>query len=478
MKLLRVALKNYKHLKKIDLKIAEPGEKGDFPAYFCIGLNGSGKSAFLEAVALIFSRVSQDELPGFWFKIEYEVLLEGKAVQVSVCPEQKRELGRLHIEIDGEIFHSFQGREDYLPRKVIIYVSGPNSQMRELIGQAARDSIISDIYDARGEESDKIQEYLQHLSRLSRNPRILYLDEETAPYVLFALCTWLPPEPWEYNRLRGEILRKIGEGVRVNAFSLVAKEELESSLVKQLFSAGREKSGLADWVVKEEKGMRAVYKVGAEGGGFCNRRIREAYDDPLRLLTLLLRARADGELQECHFFFKKDAEGEMLGEKALSDGELLWLARMGLVLAASQGDADNCLFLFDEPDVYLNESWNVEFVSGLERLTGKKHNSFWIATHSSLLLTDAPSGQVFLFEKTVDGIKAGKVPISLFAGSRQEISRNVFQNSARMGQYADRRVKEMMQDRNREHLEEYIEQVGSGIWRFKLLEKYYGDTEE
>lgn len=65
MKLLRIALKNYKHLKQIDLTVSESSGLQDFPAFFCIGLNGSGKSAFLEALALIFSRISQDELPGF-----------------------------------------------------------------------------------------------------------------------------------------------------------------------------------------------------------------------------------------------------------------------------------------------------------------------------------------------------------------------------------------------------------------------------
>ena len=170
-----------------------------------------------------------------------------------------------------------------------------------------------------------------------------------------------------------------------------------------------------------------------------------------------------------------------MNEKALSDGELLWLARMGMVLTASQGETDNCLFLFDEPDVHLNESWNVEFVRRLEQMTWReehRNHCFWIATHSSLLLTDALPDQVFLFERQAEDVRARRIPISLFAGNRQEISRNVFRNDARIGEFADRRVREMLREQNPERLEKYIEQVGSGIWRFKLLEKYYRSTEE
>lgn len=473
MKLLHVALKNYKHLKQIDLSVSEDAGPQDFPAFFCIGLNGSGKSAFLEALALIFSRISQDELPGFWFEVEYEVFVDGRNVRVSVKPGMERHLGRLDVTIDGKSYHSFASREDYLPRKVVACVSGFNSQMQQLLGAAARNSIVSDIYDAERENPDKIQSYLQYMNLLNRNPRMLYLDEEMAPYVLFALCAWDSGGEDGYDALRKELFHRVGENLDPIALSLVAGEKMDGVLLKQLFEE------LSDWVAEGEEYRTAVFDL-KQDGGVCHPKIRGAYENPMQLLTLLSQAKESGELRECHFFFKRGEKSELLHEKALSDGELLWLARMGMVLAASQGETDNCLFLFDEPDIHLNESWNVEFVRRLEQMTWReehKNHCFWIATHSSLLLTDALPEQVFLFEREAEDVRARRIPIPLFAGNRQEISRNVFQNDAQIGRFADRRVREMMKEQDPERLEKYIEQVGAGIWRFKLLEKYYKSTE-
>jgi len=467
MKLLHIALKNYKHLKKIDLTLLEGGTQ-DFPAFFCIGLNGSGKSAFLEALALIFSRISQNELPGFWFEVEYEVFVDGRNVRVAVKPDTERRLGRLDVTIDGERYSSFEGREDYLPRKVAVCVSGFNSQMKQFLGEAARNSIVSDIYDAEREDPDKIQSCLQYMNQLNRNPRMLYLDEEMAPYALFALCAWNSGQQDDYDGLRKELFDRAGKNLEPTALSLSAGEEINGALLKQLFEE------LSDWRAEGEEYRTAVFHL-KQDGGMCHPKIRDAYENPMQLLTLLSQAKESGELRECHFFFKRGEGSELLNEKALSDGELLWLARMGMVLAASQGETDNCLFLFDEPDAHLNESWSVEFVRRLERMTWRaerRHHCFWIATHSSLLLTDALPDQVFLFERETEEVRARKVPISLFAGNRQEISRNVFQNDAGIGEFADRRVREMMKEQNPERLEKYIEQVGAGIWRFKLLEKY------
>lgn len=166
-------------------------------------------------------------------------------------------------------------------------------------------------------------------------------------------------------------------------------------------------------------------------------------------------------------------------EKALSDGEILWIARMGLVLLAGTEGTDNCLFLFDEPDIHLNENWNVEFVSNLEMLAGRtresrRNHSFWISTHSSLLLTDALPDQVFLFERNQGMISARRVPISFFGASRHEISKRAFENSAQIGEFAGERIEAVLQgDETPEELLKYIDMTGAGIQRFRLLDKYY-----
>ena len=54
--------------------------------------------------------------------------------------------------------------------------------------------------------------------------------------------------------------------------------------------------------------------------------------------------------------------------EALSDGELMWLARTGLVLMAQPYCGENTLFLYDEPDVHFNDDWNKDFMKILYEL--------------------------------------------------------------------------------------------------------------
>lgn len=486
MRLTRIKIDGYKHLKKIEFD-ARDTDREKLPIYFLAGLNGTGKSAFLEAVALIFSRISQNELPGFAFEVSYEMFVEGEMVPVTVCPGKNRELGRLHIKAGDEVFHSFENHEKYLPYKIFACVSGQNSQMQQLVLDAAKDSISSDIYDAGVEERpEEIGELVRYLEELQQNPRVLYLDEEIAGMVLFVLCAWKPREDSGYIKLRERLLQKLGNGFYPKVLSVTAeKEQIETPLFSELMYTKdqAEEQGntqLASWVSEDDGRITAAYCMTGEDGSFCAETITERYVSPLTLLIILLQAKNSGELQECHVLYQRKKGADLLTERSLSDGELLWIGRMGLVLLARQMEADNCLFLLDEPDVHLNESWNIDFVSYLQELTtipeckeGMHHN-FLVTTHSSLLLTDAPHNQIFLFGRKNGKVQVRQIPISLFAASRNEVSQNMFQISAKIGSYADRESEEVLRkEEDPEKLIAYINQMGPGIRRFQLWDKYF-----
>lgn len=486
MRITRIKIDGYKHLKKIEFD-ARNTDREKLPIYFLAGLNGSGKSAFLEAVALIFSRISQNELPGFTFEVSYEMFVEEKTVSVTVCPEKNRERGRLHIEIGDEVFYSFENHEKYLPYKIFVCVSGQNSQMRQLVLDAAKDSIFSDIYDAGIEErSEEIGQLVRYLEELQQNPRVLYLDEQIAGLVLFVLCAWKAWEDSDYIKLRERLLQKLGNGFYPRVLSITAeKDRIEAPLFSELMYTREQakeqgNTKLASWVSEDDGRITAAYCVTGEGSSFCAKRITDRYVSPLTLLINLLQAKNSGEMRECHVLYQREKGADLLTERSLSDGELLWIGRMGLVLLARQMESDNCLFLLDEPDVHLNESWNIDFVSYLQELTAipeskeGMHHNFLVTTHSSLLLTDAPRNQIFLFGRKNGEVQVRQVPISLFAASRNEVSQNMFQTSAEIGSYADRESEEVLKkEENPEKLAAYINQMGPGIKRFRLWDKYF-----
>lgn len=84
MKLEYLYIDGYKGLKRLKLQFKE--QTGAVPVDFLIGCNGSGKSSVLEAVGLIFTRIMQNELPGFIFELKYR-MPDGTGIYVK--PQKK-----------------------------------------------------------------------------------------------------------------------------------------------------------------------------------------------------------------------------------------------------------------------------------------------------------------------------------------------------------------------------------------------------
>ena len=148
--------------------------------------------------------------------------------------------------------------------------------------------------------------------------------------------------------------------------------------------------------------------------------------------------------------------------------------RMGLVLLAQNYCGENTLFLYDEPDVHFNDDWNRSFIKLLYQLGEKKHHQFLVATHSTLILTDAFYEQLHLF--THDARKGAaavsEIEISTFAAQRDEISRQIFKTET-IGAYAESEVQRMMGKKNPRKLIADIEKLGPGYRRFRMYEQLY-----
>ena len=87
MQLERIRIQNYKCLQDVNVEFRSPAQGEDtFFTHLLVGVNGSGKSCFLEALGLIFTRIMQGEVPGFPFVLEYRV----RRGRVKVCPAGKK----------------------------------------------------------------------------------------------------------------------------------------------------------------------------------------------------------------------------------------------------------------------------------------------------------------------------------------------------------------------------------------------------
>ncbi|ALC52356.1 hypothetical protein CN899_21930 [Bacillus thuringiensis] len=542
MRLHSIYIEKYKQLRDFKIQFQNVEHSiGKEPFRFLIGKNGAGKTSLLEAIGLIFTRILQDETPGFNFEIIYMMNIEGCNTTISVKSNKKSpllkgykikeavdDISRLSVYIakENERPYKLDLRKrpfsqclEYHPRRIIAYASGPTNIFEDVLLSSPEESIKSDIYDAR-EGAKEIVDYdmqlyeidhsLRNLQRLYEDASYLYIDGETSKFIMFALNTITSTEEVEnlvdqhdsYINLRRMLLDMIG-GLEPIGVSIVVDEmklkllqsaEIHSNMrmlvewlsIEEELPEGTStshswcitrKKGNADSTLNSEELERVAYFeiVGQEKANYhCPGFGLDI--NPFDLLATLLVAKREGFLLDIHLFFKHKELDGLFNENALSDGEYLWIGRMGLVLLSRENPKDNMLFLFDEPDVHLNESWNEKFVELIHQLSTKEEkripNEFIIATHSTLLLTDADPDQLYLLEKLNEqGPRIIPLSISTFAANRAEISRRIFGTKHQIGQYSMRLLEEKFDLNNKDELEKLLQKVGPGYYRYRLYNK-------
>lgn len=515
MKLEYLYIDGYKGLKGLELRFKE--QHSPVAVDFLVGKNGSGKSSVLEALGLIFTRIMQNELPGFAFALQYRM---PDGVRVHVRPQKEHfrdETGtrrRLWVEIErgDERERLYAIPDEYLPDRLICCCSGTNGSMEEILLASPRASLASDLYDLSDQEEGEVrreaEEIFRYYERLETNPRAFFVDDVTSRFLLPVLFAVFPADVWDereketiwrYCGWREKLLKRLDTGIVPVAFSIrVDEEKLEQEPDTPQLNILRRLIGEEDRINDDTVHRLAVERA-KEGGeapsevlavflyqkwedvqaGWYHPRLQEyVAGNPFLLLSALLGAYREGVIRSVHFFYcfgKKNGgyERGIHEIEALSDGELMWISRIGLALMAQAHCGDNTLFLYDEPDVHFNDDWNRDFIQCLYEICGERGHEFLIATHSTLMLTDAMYEQVYLLENLPGGrTKMEEVNISTFAAGRDEISRQVFQAES-IGAFAEGFVQERIRTNDPEKIEETIGKMGPGYRRFCMYEQLY-----
>ncbi len=154
----------------------------------------------------------------------------------------------------------------------------------------------------------------------------------------------------------------------------------------------------------------------------------------------------------------------------LSDGEQMLLGRMGLFFLLR--GQDGSLLILDEPETHFNDVWKREIVEMVDMaLLNSTEANVLVATHTSIVLTDAFAAEVTVLDKKEGGITARGVTGGLFGTDPGEVTMNLFRAESSIGsrsvELLDRLLKTEWEGRESE-LEAILDVLGSSFHRAEL----------
>ena len=140
MKLLRLYLGNYRVLRDLEIRFGPPTKSDDalpyIPSYaldFLVGVNGTGKSTVLYAVADLVRKLERSAPIPFPFEIEYEIGFNSgkRVVKLSnraddPSEEGPQQTGLLCVSVNGEPIEQFSN--DLLPMRIVAFTTGSEAE--------------------------------------------------------------------------------------------------------------------------------------------------------------------------------------------------------------------------------------------------------------------------------------------------------------------------------------------------------------
>lgn len=182
----------------------------------------------------------------------------------------------------------------------------------------------------------------------------------------------------------------------------------------------------------------------------------------------------------------KDKPSKVISYRALSDGEHQFNEVVGTILMMEE---DNCLFLMDEPDTHFNPKWRAKmikmlnYVSALEidakhRVTKVRDQEVIITTHSPFVVSDTRKEDVYVFEKDEKGARYHNPEIETYGASINLILQEVFRRDITISDYANSRLEDLRTEfgkdiQDKEHIKNLILDTREELFQFgESIEKF------
>jgi len=470
---------------------------------FLVGPNGVGKTNILRFLAGIFLALdegfrrphAQNPAYSVPFRLSYQLRQDTISVE-----SQGHGRSGLRFTINDQAVDYFPSRDQILPKTLLVYTSGNDAEWRalftslqaELAGDEAElvlDQLrpedemppyalrVMPESDAQAEQTDdKAPVTDPSEAETNLTSRIYLVEQSHLKLALLAALLDLQARQSQGQPVNQSFLTTLSAiNVRLLSFAgLVNVEQLaEKSITAQQISFLSQLYDLATLPVQEWNNQRWIYDLShlsASQGESTLMALHEALiNDPFQFFQMLVGLSRANLLQKVDLIIRytpsgaETAAARTLLSDGLSDGEFSFLARMALIYLLQE---EECLFLLDEPEVHFNDEWKRNLVDSIEQALTNTHSEVILTSHASITLTDAFPDEVILLG--LNGQRA--VPLTLGA-EPGEILRRLFNAERTVGRRAMKYIEDKIQNGTTEELTALLDEVGTGFYRFKIVEE-------
>lgn len=453
MKIISLEIEGYKMFQpRIKLDLGK-----DFHLF--IGVNGSGKSSILEAIALLFTTVKRycedgktRERP-FNFRIEYsfndfKVLKETTTTQESflsirhVIISTSKESGLdFTMIVDGQEINKRNEMLHFLPKNLIFYYAGFNKVLENIVHKFEQENAEKLYY---GKKKNTISGVLQK--------NITFIRPEQYP-VLF-LVNFIDREQLIPQTNRQFSIHSINFHLKKpqdfrnydfqNFFNLKGflRDYLENLRVHSQRLEIDKESNEMNLTVEYHRGL--IEAIEDLGGLLEHERFNMSRYYTFHIINLLFHI---GILKKISVSII-DSHGKIFSVDDLSEGEqqLITIDAIKNVLSC-----DNSVMFFDEPDSFLHPQRQRQLMPHTINKISKFDNQIIATTHSPLVAQSVDFSKILLFERDGSLIKTNSKVLDT-----ESINRILFGVDERFSESVEEKLKQFENYRNDIFLDKHI----------------------
>jgi restriction system-associated AAA family ATPase len=508
MKLLRLKIlgENFRSLPaNVDYEFNNAVYDNKLSTKVVAGLNGSGKSNFLELLAEVFYYLERTKLQytpksyienkNFGFEIEYilpktkkgfdyiektesrEILNLDKPFEQDVHVRIKKDLeGFLEMSyslVDEEKFIVVNDNfEQFLPSKIIAYTSGQNELLSNPFIRL-RYHYFTEMVTSEYKRA---------------NHRMYFLDAESNYSIFVANMLLGKTAPVQYLksifRIEDLYSFRITFNYRHNtkeALKILEEKKALWSPLKACATTWRDdapaKCMVLDFVINEATHQAFLHHYKTTFQLF------QAFYE-LQSLNLLIEKQATRKFvtnahktinitdelsksdpSDLIFRIEKitikrqkadDNKKDILYYKSLSDGEHQLNEVIGSVMMMEE---DGCLFLMDEPDTHFNPKWRAKMVTMLNKVSGKEYDvegnpenihqqELIMTTHSPFIISDNHKENVYKFVRDGKKLKLENPEFETFGASVSFILETIFDRDITISDFSNKELNNLKKSIN------------------------------